>query len=561
MRGTALLVFGVLLAAGETAAAEEQPELRLELVNAEASSPLFLCAPPGATRLFVVERAGRIRVISGGVLDPEPFLDITARVTAGGERGLLGMAFHPGYAGNGAFFVNYTATETGQLHTRVSRFTVPGDPMHAAAADPESEEVLLRFDQPLTNHNGGMIAFGPLDGLLYIAAGDGGGANDPLDTGQRLDTMLGKMLRIGVDGATDGLAHAIPPDNPFVDVTGALPQIWSYGLRNPWRFSFDRATGDLYIADVGQNAREEINFQPAASAGGENYGWRIFEGTLCNSGIAAVSPEDCDALAAEAVMPVHEYPNPADGRSVTGGYVYRGGAMPEWNGRYFFADYLSNRLWSFRIEAGARVDFAEHTAAVNPGGQVMRNIASFGEDGAGELYLVSLNGEVWRLGRDPSIAPDYQVLLAQFDALDANGDGLLSLDEARSAMPAFPEPLFAALDRAGAGGLSKRALRAATTHGPVHGVDRNRTGQIELDELLRVVQLFNAGEFHCDPDSEDGYATGPGPRGCLRHPADAALDWRVSLGELLRIVQFFNLGGYRFCPDEDSEDGYCPILS
>ncbi len=532
--------------------------LRTELVITQAINPIFVASPPASTRLFVVEQAGQIRIFEQGALLPDPFLNITSRVTAGGERGLLGLAFHPEYQYNGLFFVYYTTTQGNNLLSRISRFNTLGNPLTSQSADHESEFILLEFVQPVQNHNAGMIAFGPNDGYLYIASGDGGSSNDPQNVAQNLNSLLGKMLRIDVDTPpAPTLNYTIPPDNPFVNTADARPEIWSYGLRNPWRFSFDRQTGDMYIGDVGQNAWEEINFQLADSTGGENYGWRVFEGSFCNSVISAVTEEDCLQLLPDVVMPVHEYPNPDHGRSVTGGYVYRGSVMPEWNGVYFFTDYLSNRVWSFRVEDGGRVAFREHTTEVNPGGQILRNIVSFGEDAQGELYLVSLNGDIWRFTRDPATAPEFQVLLSEFDALDTTGDDSLSLDEVRVALPDLETRIFSSIDLDNDGRITRPELLASTTHGIVHGLDRNVDGRIDLQELLRVVQLYNSGELHCDPDSEDGYAPGAGIRDCLRYPADTQLDWQVNLGELLRVIQLYNSDGYRYCPDVVSEDGYC----
>ena len=532
--------------------------LRAEPIMTQVLNPIFVTSPMESPRLYIVEQAGRIRIFEQGALLPEPFLNIANRVTSGGERGLLGLAFHPDYQHNGLFYVYYTTTQGNNLISRVSRFNTPGDPLTALNANHDSEFILLEFTQPFLNHNAGMIAFGPNDGLLYIASGDGGSSNDPQNLAQNLNSLLGKMLRIDVDTPpAQGMNYTIPPDNPFFQLPDVQPEIWAYGLRNPWRFSFDRQTGDMYIADVGQNAWEEINFQPAESTGSENYGWRVFEGTHCNSVIAGVTEEDCHELLPDVVMPVHEYPNPDDGRSVTGGYVYRGRVMPEWNGTYFFTDYLSYRFWSFRVEDGERVAFQEHTAELNPMGQTLRNIASFGEDAMGELYLVSLNGDIRRLTRNPAAAPEFQILLAEFDMLNTSGDEGLSLEEARVSLPDLETRIFSGIDRDNDGIITRPELLAATTHGVVHGLDRNADGQIDLQELLRVVQLYNSGELHCDPDSEDGYAPGPGFRDCLRYPADTRLDWQVSLGGLLRVIQLYNADGYRFCHDILSEDGYC----
>jgi len=370
--------------------AAAQITLGLEEVATGLTRPLYLTAPPNDhERLFIVEQGGSIRILRGGSIEAAPFLDISGLVVCCGERGLLGLAFHPNYAANGVFYVYYTNTAG---DSRVSRFLVSADP---DVADPNSELILLEFAQPFGNHNGGWIGFGPRDGYLYIASGDGGSSNDSQDNAQNLGNLLGKMLRIDVDQVDPGLEYAVPPDNPFVGVTGAREEIWSYGLRNPWRSSFDRVTGDLYIADVGQNAREEVNFQSALSPGGENYGWRIFEGTRCNTTVEDQAA--CDTLAPDAVFPIHEYDNPADGRSITGGYVYRGNRLLPYRGTYFFADYLSARVWSFRHDGINMHEFQEHTAQLDPGGTELSAISSFGEDAAGELYIVSLDGTIHKI--------------------------------------------------------------------------------------------------------------------------------------------------------------------
>jgi glucose/arabinose dehydrogenase len=321
-------------------------------------------AGDGSGRLVVVEQPGRIRVIQNGTLLPEPFLDIEALVNdRSNEQGLLGLAFHPNYTENGFFFINYTDVNG---DTAVVRYSVSSDPNRADAA---SARIILQVAQPFPNHNGGDLAFGP-DGYLYIGLGDGGSGGDPQGNGQNLAALLGKMLRIDVN---NGDPYAIPPDNPFAGRADARPEIWAYGLRNPWRYSFDRATGDLYIADVGQNAYEEVNYQPAASAGGENYGWNKYEGAHPYAG---GSPGGL-------VMPVAEYSH-SQGCSVTGGYVYRGPSLPALNGVYLYADYCFGTVWAlYRASAGwENVTFLEASFT----------ISSFGEDEAGELYLLDHRG-------------------------------------------------------------------------------------------------------------------------------------------------------------------------
>jgi glucose/arabinose dehydrogenase len=342
-------------------------------------------AAPGDTdRLFIVERGGLIRIFEGGALHATPFLDVSGLIASGGERGLLGMAFHPDYATNGYFYVDYTDTDG---DTQVSRFTVSGDP---DVADAGSELPILSVDQPYANHNGGMLAFGP-DGMLYVGMGDGGDAGDPDGNGQNPTTLLGALLRLDVDG---GSPYAIPADNPFADHATNREEIWAYGLRNPWRFSFDKETGDLYIGDVGQGQVEEVDFQPASSAGGENYGWNVMEGSSCYG-----LPSGCstDGL----TLPVHQYGHSA-GCSITGGYVYRGTASPALAGRYFYADYCSGWIRSLTVVDGEATDLQDHSADIGSVSQ----LASFGEDAAGELYVVSLGGTVYRLsGVEASGAP------------------------------------------------------------------------------------------------------------------------------------------------------------
>ena len=362
-------------------------------------------APGDYTRLFIVEKQGRIKVLNlkTGVLNATLFLDIDALVGGGlstnDERGLLGLAFHPDYQNNGYFYVDYT-NNVGT--TTVARYSVSNDP---EVADPGSALILLTIFQPFSNHNGGWIGFGPNDGFLYISTGDGGSAGDPGNRAQDItNQLLGKMLRIDVDG-NDGPGgnYGIPAGNPFVGITGD-DEIWAYGLRNPWRSSFDRATGDLYIADVGQNAWEEIDFQPADSTGGENYGWRCYEGDhTFNTG-------GCPP-AKTMVFPIHEYSH-ALGRSLTGGYVYRGCAIPTLDGTYFFADYVFTRLWSFTYEGQNNPTVTSRIAELSPSsdGFSINQISSFGEDARGELYIVDqgsgFSGQVFKIVPvKPTISP------------------------------------------------------------------------------------------------------------------------------------------------------------
>lgn len=333
-------------------------------------------------RLFVLEQVGRIRIVQDGQVIPQPYLDITDRVgSVSSEQGLLGLAFHPDYATHGAtheghFFINYT-DYSGNSH--ISRFSVSSDDPNRA--DPQSEVDYLTQNQPYPNHNGGSLAFGP-DGYLYAGLGDGGSANDPLRAGQDLSTLLGKILRLDVNSTID--EYAIPPDNPFVGVADARPEIWAYGLRNPWRFSFDRSTGDFYVADVGQNQWEEINFQSSKSTGGENYGWRTMEGKHC------FEADTCDQNG--LVLPIFDYDH-GQGCSVTGGYVYRGQQYPPLTGNYFLTDYCTGTIWRlFQQSNEWQADMVLETDLV---------ISTFGEDVNGELYVVNYwNGSIFRLGSE-----------------------------------------------------------------------------------------------------------------------------------------------------------------
>jgi glucose/arabinose dehydrogenase len=365
------------------------------LVASGFTRPIALTSPPGDfDRLFVTEQDGAIRIVKDGSVLPTPFLDLSALTLSpsdGGshwERGLLSLVFHPNYASNGFFFVNYT-TNAGD--TVIARYTVSGD---EDIADPASAQIFLTAAQPYRNHNGGTLLFKPGDSnnYLYITLGDGGSGNDPEDNGQDLTSKLGKILRVDVDAGppADPANPNTPGDNPFEDGAGPNEDsIWAYGLRNPYRVSFDRQTGDLYIGDVGQVALEEISFQAANSVGGENYGWSIFEGTRCNTDAAGrvVTQQDCDDLAGH-IPPIYEYGR-SDGVAVIGGYVYRGSAIPSLQGHYFFADNGTGRIWSFVYDGATVTDFVERTGEAAPAGM---SISSFGEDAAGELYVVDLGG-------------------------------------------------------------------------------------------------------------------------------------------------------------------------
>jgi glucose/arabinose dehydrogenase len=353
-------------------AQEDNVPFQLTEIATGLLRPLYVTdAHDGSGRLFIVSRGGQIKIWQDGAVLDTPFLDVYGLIaTEGNEQGLLGLAFHPDYAQNGQFFIDYTDVNG---DTVVARYTVSADDPNVA--DPASALQLLWVDQPYRNHNGGHLAFGP-DGYLYIALGDGGNQGDPHNNAQNLGTLLGSILRIDVNNP-DG--YTVPPNNPFVNAANAQPEIWAWGLRNPWRFSFDRETGDLFIGDVGQNQWEEINFQPASSPGGENYGWSVYEGSHDYANTSTIS---------DPVMPILEYSHD-EGCSVTGGYVYRGTAIPDLQGTYLYGDYCSGVLWGARQDASGAW---QNVFTLQTG----RGISSFGEDEAGELYLVDFNGAVLR---------------------------------------------------------------------------------------------------------------------------------------------------------------------
>jgi len=349
----------------------------LQQVAAGLSFPLYLTAPPGDTsRLFIAEKGGAIRIVRHGTLVPTQFLDLNGKVSTGAEQGLLGLAFDPAYATNGRFVVHYTDVSG---NTTISLFQVATT--NPDSADPVSERIILTVEQPFPNHNGGQIVFGP-DGMLYIGLGDGGSEGDPGGRGQSLNDLLGDILRVDV---SSGTCYTVPPDNPFVGRTDARPELWSVGLRNPWRFSFDAATGDLYIGDVGQDAWEEVDVATAAQGAGRgaNFGWNVTEGRHC------FANPNCDV--SKFTLPLLEYSH-QEGCSVTGGFVYRGAAIPALQGHYFYADYCQGWVRSFRMQDGMAAE-AQQWPGLAPGG----NVPSFGQDAAGELYVMNAGGQVFRI--------------------------------------------------------------------------------------------------------------------------------------------------------------------
>lgn len=362
-------------------------KIGVEKVASGFERPVWAGMPTGSTgKLWVMEQAGQVWVVDlkTGERAANPFLDIRADVSRkGNEEGLLGLAFAPDFQKSGRYYVNFTDTKG---FTRIVRFISPD----RLTTDPSTAEVILKFKQPYSNHNGGWTGFGP-DGMLYIGNGDGGSGNDPEGNGQALNTLLGKILRIDVSTKT---GYRVPQDNPFLNRNDAKPEIWAFGVRNPWRCSFDRVTGDFWMADVGQNHWEEINFMPRSKGAGANYGWRLREGSneTPKKNIGGNAPLG-------AVDPVYVYKHGGganEGSSVTGGYVYRG-PIKELQGRYIFADYQNPRIWSLRINQGKADDFQDHTDTLQPKDGKIMLISSFAEDHDGGLFIVSHAGTIYRI--------------------------------------------------------------------------------------------------------------------------------------------------------------------
>jgi glucose/arabinose dehydrogenase len=402
------IILAVLLA---MVTAEADAQVRARVYASGFNQPLaFVLDPADPSVQFVVQQGGRIRVVRDGVVQAADFLDLTPSVASGGERGLLGLAFPPDAAASGRFFVNFTNTAG---HTVIARFRRSSNPL---VADPASRFDLrwngasgaAVIEQPFSNHNGGHLAFGP-DGYLYIGLGDGGSGNDPDHRAQDRSTLLGKMLRVDVNVAdSHPVGYVVPPGNPF-EGGGARPEVWSFGWRNPWRYTFDDpargGTGAMLAADVGQNRFEEVNYEPPGR-GGRNYGWRNREGAHDN--VTSLPPAYLPL-----VDPIHEYEHPV-GRSITGGYVYRGSSTA-FRGRYFFADFITSRVWSLALTVGANgeataSDVREHTAELG-GAAELASVASFGVDAAGELYLVSYGrGVILRVMLPPGAPSNLRII-------------------------------------------------------------------------------------------------------------------------------------------------------
>ena len=397
MKKIILLIFPFLLFA-------EEKNLSSVLIADGYKKPVFITSyPNNAKLLYIVEQAGLIKLINDGKKLSRPFFDINKRVVnpnrPGDERGLLGFAFHPNHTNNGKFYINYMDNDG---NTIVSEFSTNSE----LRANHKSERIILKLKQPYGNHNGGDIQFGP-DGYLYISIGDGGKAGDPLNAGQDLSSLFGKIIRIDIEQKPYG----IPKSNPFFGQKDKREEIWAWGLRNVWRFSFDKQTGDKYLADVGQNKWEEVNFEPASSKGGLNYGWRIMEANHCYD-----PKENCPTEG--LIKPIIEYPNDAnhpafafriieelsfsetdvEGCSVTGGYVYRGQKIKSMQGQYIFGDYCSGNIWTLKVVNGKAINFKNRTEEINiGGGEFTTYISSFGQDSDGEIYIIDYNGGIYKL--------------------------------------------------------------------------------------------------------------------------------------------------------------------
>ncbi len=389
-------VLAVVTITTSTAALAGDAPIIAERVALGVTAPVYVTHIPGNyDYAYIVQRGGQIRVlditVNPPVLLPTPFM-VVSPIVSGGEQGLLGLAFHPDFENNNYFYVYYTSPST-----VIRRYTA-NSPL---SGNSSTGTTLLTIGQPFSNHNGGWIGFGPNDGYLYIATGDGGSGNDPGNRAQDItNQLLGKMLRIDVDGGTP---YGIPADNPFVGVTGD-DEIWAYGLRNPWRNAFDTATGDLYIGDVGQGQWEEISFQPGTSTGGENYGWRCMEGDHC-TGLSG-----CTCNSSSLVDPIHEYSHGGSPFrcSITGGEIYRGCAIPEIDGTYFFGDYCSEQIWSLQYDGSSVSNFQDRTSELDPpGSQAVDDVYGFGRDAYGELYICDgQSGEVFRIIREGGLVSD-----------------------------------------------------------------------------------------------------------------------------------------------------------
>ncbi len=446
--------------------------LHTVLVAQGLSFPLFATSPTGDTaRLFIVERRGaddrgRVKILKNGLILARPFLT-TPVLATGTEQGLLGLAFAPDYATTGRLYIDYTRSDG---TTIIERRVVSADPDSADAAG----VTILSVAQPAANHNGGWLGFGP-DGYLYVALGDGGGAGDPGDRAQDLNALLGKILRLDVSGAT----YVSPPTNPFSGATPGLDELWAYGLRNPWRPSFDRLTGDFIIADVGQNAIEEIDFAPSTSVGGENYGWRCYEGSSFFTESTTTPCGFCLAPDCPKVFPAYEYDHSGGRCSVTGGYVYRGCAIPDLQGQYFFADYCAGQIYSGVFSGGALTNVVNRTAELAPGGGLSIGlIPSFGEDARGEIYICDVDGEVYKIVPETAVAEADMPVMRRATAI---GDTLGSTTPGNALLPGITAFADAGSRIRGAGYLKDAAIRECAEAGAGCIASRLRCWPFDVD--------------------------------------------------------------------------------
>ena len=401
-----------------------------EIVATGLSSPLDLESPPGDARLFIAEQTGGIRIVENGELLPAPYFDGTGLVAFGSFTGLRGLAFHPDYANNGFVYIAYDAVSSGAGDVVIDRLTVSAD--NPNVVDPASRIEIYRVAQTSAWHGGGDMAFGP-DGYLYAAHGDGHGqGGDPFCNAQDGSNLLGTMIRIDVDGA---FPYAVPPDNPFVGDDSVVDEVWATGMRHPWRWSFDAATGDLYIADVGQSDQEEIDFIPAGTSG-QNFGWKVMQGTSCFSTSSCGVVPACNDPAYTA--PIYTQPTSLN-CSITGGFVYRGAAIPSEQGTYFFGSYCSGSVWSFRYDGNSVSDFDQRNADL---GVTLNNLTSFGQDAFGELYTIQQNGTVRKIVPVPdgdadgvADSTDNCIEVANADQRDTDVDGIGNLCDPDVAQP------------------------------------------------------------------------------------------------------------------------------
>jgi glucose/arabinose dehydrogenase len=501
MRFRTLISATILFAGTGTCLAQPMEDIFTTRVMTGLSQPLHLLSAPGdASRLFIVERGGVVKIYNTatGTISPTPFVDLRDRVHAGQDGGLVGMAFDPDFATNGFVYFNYTfdtnPSDNNPADNQLSRFSS----LNANQLDPNSEHPILFLEQPHTAHNGDWIGFGP-DDMLYYTTGDGGDQHDPSNSGQNTGSLLGKVLRIEVtsgidDFPTDPAAnYHIPPDNPFVGVAGR-DEIFAQGFRNPWKASFDRLTGDLYIGDVGQDSFEEINFISASSDGGENFGWRLREGfgPTQTGGVGGPLPG--------AVDPVYAYAHgggPLQGNSVTGGYVYRG-PIASLQGKYFFADFVSNNIWSLEVNPSTGLmvpgSFINWTSTLDPDEGSLNSIASFGEDALGNVYILSLGGSIYRLDADPVQPPTGFTLRVN------RNDGTAVLENAVGEPITFDgytiQSVVGSLNPAGFNSFQDQGLDGGTWR-EIGVISRNQLGELnpDVDATLNQSDMRDVGQI------------------------------------------------------------------